>query len=310
MSETPAPDRAHRFGFVTLIGRPNVGKSTLLNQILGEKLAIISHRPQTTRNRIPGVLTRPDAQVVLIDTPGLHRAERALNAYMVEVAHEALWQTDAVALIVEAGIGKQDEVGIGETVESLLPQLTELGKPVVLVLNKIDRIDKPRLLPIIGAWREVFPFTAIVPISALTGDGVDALVGELVKVMPEGPALYAEDALTDLPERFIAAELIREKLFHRLEAEVPYSTAVTIESWADRSRAGAVDIEAVIHVERESQKGIVIGKGGQMIKTIGTQARLDLERLLGTRVNLRLFVRVEKAWTQTPGSLRKLGYES
>jgi GTP-binding protein Era len=298
----------HRCGFVTLVGRPNVGKSTLLNRVLGQKIAITSHRPQTTRNRIPGVLTRPDAQIVFVDTPGLHKAERALNQHMVDVATEALWDTDAVALLIEAGVGPELEVGISETVTDLLEQLRGAGKPVFLVINKIDRLPRPQVLPIIATYQDAFDFAAILPVSATKNIGVDALLDALAAAMPEGPALYPEDALTDLPERFIAAEMVREKLFRQLGQEVPYSTAVTVEAWRELSDSGRVEIEAVIHVERESQKGIVIGKGGQMLKRIGIDARRDLERMLAAKVHLRLFVRVEKGWTRSVGSLKKLGY--
>lgn len=311
MSQPSSPPAApHRCGFVTLVGQPNVGKSTLLNRLLGQKLAITSNRPQTTRNRIPGVLTRDDAQIVLVDTPGLHAARRALNSFMVDVAHDALWETDAVALLVEAGIGRDGEVGVSDIVRELLDKLAEGKKPVFLVLNKIDRIEKPQLLPIIAAWSEAFPFAAIIPVSAQKGDGMAALVDAFVGALPEGPPLFPPDALTDLPERFVAAEMVREKAFRLLGEEVPYSIAVTIEDWQDRSMAGRIHIGALIHVERESQKSIVIGKGGQMIKQIGIRARQDLERMLGTPVDLRLFVRVEKGWTRSEGALRKLGYDS
>lgn len=303
-------DNPHRCGFVTLVGRPNVGKSTLLNRMLGEKVAITSSRPQTTRNRIPGVLTRPDAQIVFIDTPGIHHARRALNSYMVGVAQGAIFDTDALAILVEAGIGPEYEVGVGRITEEILGSLGEFTRPVFLVINKVDKVPHEHLLPVIARYAELYDFEAIVPVSALQGDGTDHLVDLFAGLMPEGPALYPADALTDLPERFIAAEIIREKLFRSLTQELPYSIAVTIEQWSDRSMGeGRVDIEAVIHVERDSQKGIVIGRGGAMLKKVGTQARADLERLLGTHVSLRLFVRVEKAWTRTPGSLRKLGYE-
>ena len=299
-----------RAGFVTLVGRPNVGKSTLLNRALGQKLAITSPRPQTTRNRFPGVLTRPDAQIIFLDTPGLHHARRALNSYMVDVATEAMWDTDAVALLVEAGVGPNMEVGIASTIQELLDELKEKGgKPVYLVINKIDQVERVHVLPIIDVYRQAFDFAGIVPISALEGDGVDRLLDLLAAAMPEGPLLYPEDALTDLPERFIAAEMIREKLFRFLGQEVPYSVGVTIEQWSDRSAEVHVDIAALIHVERESQKAIVIGRGGAMVKKVGVRARADLERLLDAQVNLKLFVRVEKGWTRTPGGLRKLGYE-
>lgn len=306
MAETRAH---HRCGFVALVGRPNVGKSTLLNRLLGEKLAAVSPRPQTTRNRIPGVLTRPDAQIIFVDTPGIHQARGALNRYMVDIAREALAGNDVVALLVEAGAGPDHEVAIGERNREIVRQLAETGRPVFLVINKIDRVPKPSLLPIIDAWRTEHDFAEIVPVSARTGEGVDALVDTLVEYLPEGPPLYPPDVITDLPERFVAAELIREKLFRALEKELPYSVAVTVERWRDRTREGVVEIDAVVHVERESQKGIVIGKGGAMLKKIGTAARHELERLLGARVHLHLFVRVEPGWTRTPGGLRKLGYE-
>jgi GTP-binding protein Era len=293
---------------VTLIGRPNVGKSTLLNRLLGEKVAAVSPRPQTTRNRIPGVLTRPDAQIVLVDTPGIHRAKGALNRYMVDVAHEAMRTNDAVALLIEAGIGPNGQVGISEVDREILKQLAEVKVPVFLVINKIDRIEKPLLLPVIDAWRQL-EFAQIHPVSALKGEGIDALVDGFVDVLPEAPAIYPPDVFTDLPERFIGAELIREKLFQLLEQELPYAVAVTIDRWQERSADNIVVIEAVIHVERDSQKAIVIGKGGAMIKKVGETARHDLEGLLGTRVHLSLFVRVERGWTRSPDGLRKLGYE-
>lgn len=308
MSQSPPTE--HKSGFVTLVGQPNVGKSTLLNRLLGQKIAITSRRPQTTRNRIPGVMTRPDAQIVLVDTPGLHSARRALNSFMVDIAHEAMWETDAVALLVEAGISKSGEVGISDLIRELLARFAERETPVFLVLNKIDRIEKPQLLPIIDAWQAVHPFAAIVPVSALRGENLDGLVDALVAVLPEGPQLYPPDALTDLPERFIAAEMIREKAFRLLGEELPYSVAVTIEDWKDQSRAGRILISALIHVERDSQKGIVIGKGGQMIKEIGTRARHDLERMLGVQVDLKLFVRVERGWTRSAEQMRKLGYQT
>ena len=297
-----------RCGFVTLIGRPNVGKSTLLNRMLGEKIAITSARPQTTRNRIPGVLTRDNAQVIFIDTPGIHRSTKPLNRYMVDVAQGAIGDCDAVALLVEAGTGPDLQVGIGDMTREILEQLRGIDKKRFLILNKIDRLPHDRLLPAMAAYGE-YDFLEIVPISAMTGEGVDELVRLFIKALPEGPALYPKDALTDLPERFIAAEIVREKIFRNLDKELPYSVAVTVEQWRDRSKDGMVDIDALIHVERDSQKGIVIGRNGQMIKSIGQAARADLERLLGVQVHLTLFVRVEKAWTHNASSLRKFGYE-
>lgn len=303
---SPPPGRC---GFITLVGRPNVGKSTLLNRMLGQKIAITSSRPQTTRNRIPGVLTRDDAQIIFIDTPGIHRAGRALNQFMNEVAQSAIFDTDAVALLIEAGVAPDGSVGISDVARDIVEKTKAAGKPAFLIVNKIDRIQRDQLLPIIDAWRQLHDFTEIVPISATKGDNVDRLVDLFAAAVPEGPPLYPADALTDLPERFLAAEIVREKLFRALSQEVPYSIAVTIESWRDLHRQGRVDIQAIIHVERDSQKGIVIGKGGRMIKQIGVQARKALEQLLDCQVNLALFVRVDAGWTRSVASLRKMGYE-
>ncbi len=298
----------HRCGFVALVGRPNVGKSTLLNALLGQKLAIVSPRPQTTRNRIPGILTRPDAQVVFIDTPGIHNARGGLNRYMNNVAREAFGQADLVLYLVEAGASVDLKVSISDLDRQILSEVAQAGKPAALVINKVDRVDRPVLLPIIDAWRQVHTFNEIVPISALRQDGVEQLVDAIVRYLPESQRLYDEDELTELPARFLAAELVRERLFHALDKELPYSAACTIESWRQRPD-GLTVIDAVIHVERDSQKGIVIGKGGQMLKKIGSEARQSIEEMLGGRVHLGLFVRVETRWTDTPAAMRKLGYE-
>jgi GTP-binding protein Era len=297
-----------RCGFVALVGRPNVGKSTLLNALLGEKLAITSPRPQTTRNRIPGILTRPDAQIIFIDTPGIHNAKGALHRYMNNVAREAFAQSDVIMLLTEADVNAEGRVSIPELDRQIVAELGQVGRPVLLVLNKIDRIEKPLVLPLIDAWRTLMDFREIVPISALKNDGVTYLVDTLLRHLPESTKLYGEDELTELPARFLAAELVRERLFHELDQELPYATAVTIESWRQRGD-GLTYIDAVIHVERDSQKGIVIGKGGTMLKRIGTEARKGIESMLGCPVHLKLFVRVEARWTDTDVALRKLGYE-
>lgn len=302
-----SPD-GFRCGFITLIGAPNVGKSTLLNAMIGEHLAITSRRPQTTRNRIPGVLSREDAQLIFIDTPGLHHGKSALNRYMDHIAHDALSDTDIVALLIEAGVGPELQVGVSTVARQVLEALRSRQQRVFLIINKMDRIQRDHLLPIIEAYRDIYPFEQIIPISALKRDNVDQLVDLFVESLPEGPALYPTDLLTDLPERFFAAEIIREKLFRRLDQEVPYSTAVTIDSWRDQGERG-VFIDATIHVERDSQKGIVIGKGGSQLKEIGTQARGRLEKLLNSRVHLKLFVRVEPRWTRSDKSIRKFGYQ-
>ena len=299
----------HKCGFITLIGAPNVGKSTLLNRLIGERLAITSSRPQTTRNRIPGILSREGYQLIFVDTPGLHKAERALNRYMNEVAEEAMWETDLVALLVEAGVGPELEVGISAMNRELIEAFKAKKQRVFLIVNKIDRIPYEQLLPVIDAWRQLYDFEQIVPISALKGDQVEQLEALFAGAMPEGPSLYPEDHLTDLPERFIAAELIREKIFRQLKRELPYASAVTVGAWRELNQGQRVEIEAQIHVERASQKGIVIGHKGQQLKAIGSAARRDLERLLGAQVHLSLRVRVEAGWTRSAGAMKKLGYE-
>ena len=304
---TESPE-GFRCGFITLIGAPNVGKSTLLNAMIGEHLAITSRRPQTTRNRIPGVLSREDAQLIFIDTPGLHHGKSALNRYMDHIAHDALADTDIVALLIEAGVGPELQVGVSTVARQVLEALRSREQRVFLIINKMDRIQRDHLLPIINAYQDIYPFEQIIPISALKRDNIEQLVDLFVEALPEGPALYPTDLLTDLPERFFAAEIIREKLFRRLDQEVPYSTAVTIDSWRDQGERG-VFIDATIHVERDSQKGIVIGKGGSQLKEIGTQARGRLEKLLNSRVHLKLFVRVEARWTRSDKSIRKFGYQ-
>ena len=295
-------------GFVTLIGAPNVGKSTLLNRLIGETIAITSYRPQTTRNRIPGVYTNDESQIIFIDTPGLHEGKSVLSKYMGKIAIDSIADSDIVALLIEAGVSKDLEVGISQTAKQVLDSLKEKGKKVFLIVNKIDRIPKEHILPVIDTYRSLFDFQEIVPISGLTGNGIEDLIALFAKYLPVGPALYPKDHLTDLPERFFAAEMIREQLFRRLSQEVPYATAVTIDSWLDQG-AGGIHIEATIHVERDSQKGIIIGKGGQQLKLIGTNARQKLEKLLNTRVHLHLLVRVEPKWTHSEKSMKKLGYE-
>ncbi len=297
---TRAPFRA---GLVTLAGVPNVGKSTLLNRLLGEKIAITSRKAQTTRNRILGVVHRADAQLVLLDTPGIHGAAGPLNRRMMEAALSALEGVDGVILLIDAGSPEPSaEPGI-------LGRLRKDGVPTVLAINKIDRVRRSAILEIIDRWRLVHPFSAIVPISAKTGDGVESLMTAVTAELPEGPPLYPEDTLTDQPERFIAAEMIREKVFRLTGEEVPYATAVTIDTFDESDRDRLLRIEATIHLERDSQKGIVIGRGGERLKSIGKSARRDIERLTGTQVFLKLFVRVQKQWRRDPRALTRFGYE-
>jgi GTP-binding protein Era len=313
-----------RAGFVGLIGRPNVGKSTLLNRLLGQKIAIATPRPQTTRNRIMGVANRPGAQLVLVDTPGLHRpsgkGRSRLNKFMVGEAMQALEEVDALVLIVEApepaivkklaGVAYRLDPGH----QFVLEEIRRVQKPVVLAVNKVDTLrDKGLLLPLLDAWAKAFPFTAIIPISALKGDNVEALETEILKLLPEGEALYPEEMITDRAERWLGAEFIREQVFLLTRQEVPYSVAVTVDEWHERPAQGKretdVMVAATIHVEKEAQKKIVVGEGGRMIREIGSRARHEIGKLLGCPVHLKLFVRVDEGWTGDPSSLRELGYE-
>jgi len=287
-------------GIVALIGPPNVGKSTLLNSLLGQKISIVSPKPQTTRNRIVGVVNGPEYQLVLLDTPGIHQARDPLNLEMVKIALTTLAEVDAVVFMVDVTMPLP-----GATPPEYLPKE---GQPVVLVLNKIDTVAKDRLLPIIAAYQRLYPFTAILPLSAMTGDGTTLLIEELCRLLPVGPRLYPEDIPTDATERFIVAEMIREKIFLKVRDEIPYSTAVTVESFKEDGAKGLTTIHATIIVEKDSQKGIIIGKGGAMLKAIGQAARHDIEELLDQQVMLKLWVRVEKNWTKNPRMLKELGF--
>lgn len=288
-------------GFVALIGRSNVGKSTLLNQLIGQKIAITSNKPQTTRNRILGILSRPDGQILFLDTPGLHAARSRLNKLMVEQAREACREVDLIIWLVEADRPVDDEPLVAQA-------LAQSGAPVVLVVNKCDLAGPTQLMPLLAAYGQLREFAAIVPVSALTGMGCERLVEVLLGELPEGPRYYPDDQVTDLPERFIASELIRERLLAHTRDEVPYGAAVQIESFEEDPDRDLVVIRAVIHVEREMHKRIVVGKGGSMIRRIGQEARLAIEGLLGVRVFLELFVHVQPGWTGSDRALRELGY--
>ncbi len=288
-------------GFVSIIGRPNVGKSTLLNAIIGEKIVITSNKPQTTRNRIQGIHNIADGQIIFIDTPGIHSGQSRLNKSMVDVAMSAIKGVDLLLLVVEATTA----IDAGIITEVLKGVTT----PVVLVLNKVDLLpDKRILFEKIESWTALHPFREVVPVSAGNGDGVELLVETISRYLPEGPQLFPDDILTDMPEKFIVAEMIREKVFRLTRDEVPYSTAVEVERFEERP-SGVIAITAAIILERTTQKGIVIGKQGDMLKKIGTQARQDIERLLATRVFLELFVKVEENWSERPSKLREYGYE-
>jgi len=293
--------KSFKSGFVSIIGRPNVGKSTLLNAIIGEKIVITSNKPQTTRNRIQGIHNIPDGQIIFIDTPGIHAGHSRLNKSMVDVAMASISGVDLLLLVVEATTA----VDAGFITEVLKGVTT----PVILAINKVDLLpDKHVLLEKISAWAVLHPFREIVPISAGAGDGVELLVQTISRYLPEGHPFFPDDILTDMPEKFIVAEMIREKIFRLTRDEVPYSTAVEVESFVEREN-GVIAISAAIVLERATQKGIVIGKRGEMLKKIGSQARQDIERLLDTRVFLELFVKVEENWSERPSKLREYGYE-
>ncbi len=297
------PAETFRSGFVSIIGRPNAGKSTLLNSILGEKIVITSDKPQTTRNRIKGIHNIPGAQMVFIDTPGIHRAKSMLNKYMVEEALASIKEVDVILLLVEADA----PAGSGDAL--ILDLLAGVATPVLLVINKIDLVPKEALLASIERYAQLYPFREIVPVSALSGDGVERVVESVRSYLPEGPVYFPDDILTDLPERFIVAEIIREKVFRLTRDEVPYSVAVEVETFKERPDGGLISIAAVINVERDSQKGIVIGRKGDMLKKIGMQARREIEQLLDSKVFLELFVRVRKDWSENPRMMKELGYE-
>lgn len=290
-----------RAGFVTIVGRPNVGKSTLLNRIVGQKVAIVTEKPQTTRNRILAIANTASAQIVFFDTPGIHKPKHEMNRRMVDLALRSLKTVDLALLLVDV----TEPFGGGD--EFVLERVRQAKVPVVLALNKVDRIRKPEILTIIDDYRRRHEFTDIVPISALTGENVDALASVLERQLPEGEPLYPPETLTDLPERFFVSEMVREKILEATREEIPYSTAVVIDSWEEGEKLTRV--EASILVERDSQKGIVVGKGGSMLKGIGTAARKDIEAFLGTKVFLGLHVRVRSEWRENQRLLSELGIE-
>lgn len=293
-----------RTGYVALLGRPNVGKSTLLNCLLGQKLAITTSKPQTTRHRILGIKGVPGAQILFLDTPGIHRAKKAINAAMLGAVRSAVADADVCVALVTAG----DPWGAGE--DLLLEYLGDRAASVIVAPNKIDRVKKEKLLPQIAEWGRRMPGAAVVPISALRADGTDRLVDEIVRRLPEGPALYPEDQITDLNERFFVSEIIREKLLERTADEIPYAAAVMVDEFKDEGERNLARISATIHVEKDSQKAIVIGKGGAKLKEVGTLARRDIEQLLGRKVHLSLWVRVDRNWTRDEKEVRRLGYPS
>ena len=296
MNENPA----YKAGFATLIGRPNVGKSTLMNKLIGQKIAITSNKPQTTRNRIQTVYTSDEGQIVFLDTPGIHKAKNKLGDYMVGVAERTLSEVDVVLWLVEP----TDYIGAGE--QHIIEQLKKIKTPVILVINKTDTVKKEEILRFIDVYRKQMDFQEIVPVSALKGDNTDTLIECIMKYLPYGPAFYDEDTITDQPMRQIVAELIREKALRCLDEEIPHGVAVSIESM--KYRKNICDIDATIVCERDSHKGIIIGKGGSMLKKIGSTARPDIEDLLEMQVNLQLWVKVKKDWRDSDFLLKNFGY--
>ena len=290
-------------GFVTLIGRPNVGKSTLMNHLIGQKIAITSNKPQTTRNRIQTVYTDPDrGQIVFLDTPGIHKAKNKLGEYMVNVAESTLRDVDVILWLVEPG----SYIGPGE--QHIAKELEKVTAPVILVINKIDTVKREAVMEYIDAYRKLYDFAEIIPASALRGENRDVIVDMIFKYLPYGPMFYEEDTITDQPERQITAEIIREKALHALDEEVPHGIAVTIERMKQRKGQKIMDIEATIICERESHKGIIIGKSGSMLKKIGTNARYEIEKMLDEKVNLRLWVKVKKDWRDSDILMKNFGY--
>jgi len=294
-------------GMVALVGPPNAGKSTLLNTLLGQKISIVTPKPQTTRNRIAGVLNEPDYQIVLLDTPGLHQSRSSLNREMVKIAMDSLTDVDAVVFMLDISLPLPAKVK-KEKEQEYKRYFSEISCPAFLVLNKIDLIDRSELLPIIQSYAEIYPFKAILPVSALKGDGTIPLLNELLLVLPKGPRYFPEDIPTDVSERFLASEIIREKVFLLTGQEIPYSSAVMVDSFKENEANGRVTIHATIYLEKKSQKGIVIGKGGGKLKSIGIAARKDIEELLQAKVSLHLWVKIRKNWSQDERFLKELGF--
>ena len=286
---------------ITICGRPNVGKSTLTNALVGEKIAIVSNKPQTTRNRITAIVNRGDTQFVLMDTPGFHKPKTRLGDYMVNVVRESVADVDCVLLLVEpiAAIGPQEE--------ALIERIKQTGAPAILVINKLDTVDKGRLLEVMALYSQAYDFDAIIPISAMNGDGQDMLMNELEKYASEGPHFFPEDMITDQPERQICAELVREKLLLCLEKEIPHGTAIEVTKFSERDN-GIIDLEVSIFCEKDSHKGIIIGKKGAMLKKIGEMARTDIEAFMGTKVYLQTWVKVKENWRDSMAHLRNFGF--
>ncbi len=295
-------NKGYKSGFISIIGRPNVGKSTFLNHVIGQKIAIMSDKPQTTRNKVQGVLTLNDAQLIFIDTPGIHKPKHKLGDFMMKVAQNTLKEVDLVLFMVNA------EEGFGRGEEFILEKFQTVKTPIFLVINKIDLVHPDDLLPIIESYREKYPFKEIVPISALEGNNVERLLEQIKTYLPEGPQFYPADQVTDHPERFIISELIREKALQLTREEIPHSLAVVIDKIERQENKDVIHVMATVIVERDSQKGIIIGKKGSMLKEIGQRARIDIENLLGSKVFLELWVKVQKDWRNKMSQLRDFGF--
>jgi len=302
MTDKNQPYSGFKSGYVAIAGTPNAGKSTLLNRMLGEKISITSKKPQTTRNRILGVLHRPDAQMVFFDTPGVFHAKDKLNTRIVDAAFSAVADSDLILVVIDVA---QPDVNAERF---LVKRLEDEKKPVLLALNKIDLVEKSSLLVSIDKWTTVYQFHDVVPISAKNGIQINELILAMISVLPLGPPYFPEDTLTDVSERFLAAEMIREQVFRLTGEEIPYATAVTVDVFKEKNKGNLVKIEATIHLERDSQKGIVIGKSGSKLKQIGVRSREQIERMLATKIYLKLFVRVQKNWRKDTKAIRRFGY--
>ena len=305
IKQTVSPAGPVHSGMTAIVGPPNAGKSTLMNAFLRQKISIVSPKPQTTRNRIAGIVNGDDYQVVFLDTPGLHQAREALNIGMVRIALESLADVDLVLFLMDVSLPSPEKVQAAREKE-MSGWLAEVKSPAILVLNKVDLIAREKLLPLIAAYQKLFPFTEIIPVSARERDGVDLLLETIIKKMPLGPRYFPEDIPTNASERFLCSEIIREKVFLQTSAEIPYSTAVVIEAFQEERNR--ILIHGTIVIERQSQKGIVIGKGGKKLKSIGIAARKDIEKLLGQKVRLELWVKVKKNWSQDSQFMREQGF--
>jgi GTP-binding protein Era len=297
-------DKKFRSGFVSVIGRTNVGKSTLVNSLTGQKLSIISSKPQTTRTTIKSILTTEDSQIIFIDTPGFHKPRNKLGEFMVNAAVNTLNEVDIVLFVTDV---EHKEPGAGDM--HIIRQLQKVYTPIYLIINKIDTIEKQQLLPLIKKYSEIFGFKAVLPLSAKTGDGIEVLKNEVEKILPEGPKYFSEDMVTDQPEKRIVAEMIREKLLNLLDDEIPHGIGVDVEKFEERKGGGIADVSATIYCERESHKGIIIGRNGQLLKKVGELSRLDIERFFGIKTYLQLWVKVKKDWRNSDNMLKSLGFQ-